>query len=396
MSALLASALGVLLWMHARRQFGLQAATVAIVLYTTSALVFGWMTTVKTYALSALLLFAAFVILDRAVVPLRAGLAGLALGIGIDTRLLLVGAVPAFLVYLLFRSAGRARLVASFTVGLAVGVLPSAGAFAVGPTAFRFDNLGAEAFRSSGGLVGDMSQKAKTIANLFGYGATDHWAAAQFVLLVLFAVAAVATTAWGKPSLSVLVVLFMAITSLLPTPAYTQYFAVIIPILIVTCLGCSRIQNRFMTAGISSAIIIYVLAGAYDYKAYLGPNHFAGADISAVEGVATVIQAHTVSGEEIMVSWPGYLVGTHARAVPGFEDHFSPRTATYMSPALRHRLHFLTPHEIEQLIIAHRARLAVFRTWSTVEPRPDWPDALRHGRWREIGRVVDAGIYQAP
>ncbi len=97
-----------------------------------------------------------------------------------------------------------------------------------------------------------------------------------------------------------------------------------------------------------------------------------------------------------MVSWPGYLLQTHASVVPGFEEHFAPAVAGTLAPARARRLHFLTPAEIERAIESHRSRIAVFRTWATTDPKPDWARALARGKYREIARIGGAGVYRAP
>ncbi len=100
-SALLAVALGGLIYVHVLRRTGRVAAVIALCLFTASGLVFGWLTTVKSYSLSALLLFGAYTLVERASSRRRILLGGVVLGLGIGTRLLLAGAVPAFVVCLL-------------------------------------------------------------------------------------------------------------------------------------------------------------------------------------------------------------------------------------------------------------------------------------------------------
>jgi 4-amino-4-deoxy-L-arabinose transferase-like glycosyltransferase len=64
LSALFATALGTLIYMYGERAFKSRGlALVALFLFGTSAFTLGWDTVVMTYALSALLLFSAFVVL---------------------------------------------------------------------------------------------------------------------------------------------------------------------------------------------------------------------------------------------------------------------------------------------------------------------------------------------
>ena len=396
-SALLAVALGGLLYLHTFRRLGRIAAVIALFLYAASGLVFGWLTTVKSYSLSTVLLFGAYALIDRAASGPRVFLGGIVLGLAIGTRLLIAGAAPAFVVYLL--AAQGARRTGSFVAGIVAGLVPTMVFLLLAPDAFIFDNIGWQGVRSAGGLIGNLPQKLRIAANLFGYGATDREAGLQFALLF---VAATATTLLvvrreRRVPLSALIALAIGITSLLPTPAYTQYFCVAIPFLIVASLELVPSSNRgVLVAGAALAIVIYGAAGAVDYGRYLGSGHYQDAEIGMVERVAAAINANTRPGEKVMVSWPGYLLQTHADAVPGFEEHFAPAVAGTLEPRRRARLHFLTPAAIETAIESHQSRIAVFRTWVTVDPKPDWVNALARGHYRQIARIGGAGVYRAP
>jgi hypothetical protein len=61
-SVLAAVGVGVLLYLHLRTDVGVVPALLAVAIYAGSALVFGFFTLVKTFALSGLLVFAAYVL----------------------------------------------------------------------------------------------------------------------------------------------------------------------------------------------------------------------------------------------------------------------------------------------------------------------------------------------
>jgi 4-amino-4-deoxy-L-arabinose transferase-like glycosyltransferase len=395
LSALLGIALGVLVYAYSLRRFGRSAAFVAVFAYAASALVFGWLTTVKTYSLSGLIVFGAFIVIECAPTRRRMLIGGVVLGLGIGTRLILVGAVPAFLIYLLARR--RLDQATSFLVGLSAGLLPSLVFFALAPDGFLFNNVEYQGVRSSHGLIGDFGQKARILANLVGYGATDREAGIQFLLLLLASVAGAvyAVRRERRVPLAALLALFLGAASLLPTPAYTQYYSIIVPFLIVTALELAPgVRGRILLTGIAAALLVYSIAGAVSYTRYFHNHRYAAANIGAVQRVASVVQGATRPGEAVMVSWPGYLLGTHAVAFPGFENPFTPEAAVTLSPSRAARLHYLTPSQIERLIELRRTRVAVFRTWATVDPKPDWSRALSQGGYRQIARVLDAGVYR--
>jgi hypothetical protein len=82
LSALLASALGTLLYVHVYAQTKKSgAALFAVALFVSNAYVVGWFTAVKTYALCALLVFIAYMLVDR-VTRRSIALCGLSLGFG--------------------------------------------------------------------------------------------------------------------------------------------------------------------------------------------------------------------------------------------------------------------------------------------------------------------------
>src|SRR5919206_380588 len=114
LSALAAAATGALLFLHVERRLGGRPALAGIGLYALSGLVFGYFTIVKTFALASLFLFAAFVLVEAR--RPRWLVAGLLVGLAVDTRLVFAAAVPAFAVL-----AARRRALPSFGGRLAAG-----------------------------------------------------------------------------------------------------------------------------------------------------------------------------------------------------------------------------------------------------------------------------------
>src|SRR5439155_9120076 len=136
-------------------------------------------------------------------------LAGLLVGLAVDTRLVFAAAAPAF------AWAARRRLV-PFAGGLVLGVVPSLVLLALAPHRFLFDNLRYHGEKTTHGLVGDPGQKARTVANLVGYGRSDHAVGLQFALLLVAAAAA----AWllrGRLPLAAGVAALLGVACLLPT-----------------------------------------------------------------------------------------------------------------------------------------------------------------------------------
>jgi 4-amino-4-deoxy-L-arabinose transferase-like glycosyltransferase len=407
LSALLAVGLGVLLYRHSRGRFGAGPAAVGLVLFASSSLVFGWFTVVKTYAFSTLLLFAAYALVERRGEPAGRWAwvgAGAALALALDTRLIFAAAVPPFLWAALRERSGRwFERLAPVAGGLALGLLPALVFFANDPRRFFFDNLQAQGTRSSGGLVGDLPQKAQVAANLLGFGQTEGVVGPQFLLLLLAAAAGIAAVwvARRRVSLAVLLVAFLGGASFLPTPTYPQYFCIVIPFGIVAALEVvegvrARIDRDLglvLRVLVGAGLAAYVSLAAIDVVRYARTHRAFDARIATVERVTSIVDANTRPGEEVLASWPGYLFGSHAKPVPGLENDFSPRNASTISAAKAHRYRMATIADVEGWIAERRTRLVVVRLWSTLPPLPDWEGALARGGYRQLARVGSARIY---
>ncbi len=408
LSALFAIGLGLLLYRHCRHRFGTAPALVGFVLFASTSLVFGWLTVVKTYALSVLLLFAAYMLVERgsAIAGRWAWVgAGTALALALDTRLIFAAAVPPFVWAALRDRSGRwFERVGPLAGGIALGLVPAFAFFAEDPRRFFFDNLQAQGTRSSGGLIGDLPQKARIAANLLGFGQTEGVVGPQFLLLLLAAVGGVAGM-WilrRRVSLAVLLVLFLGAASFMPTPTYPQYFCIVIPFLIVAALELveavrsrlgDRELGRVLVTLLGAFVAAYVGLAVIDVVRYAHSHRDYDPRISTVERVSSIVDANTRPGELVLASWPGYLFGSHARPVPGLENDFSPRNASTISPDKAHRYRMATIADVERWIVERRTRLVVVRLWSTLPPLPDWKGTLGGSGYRQLAQVGSARIY---
>jgi hypothetical protein len=387
LSALLTITVGVLLHWHVRRKLGTVPAAVALLVYASSGFVLGYFTLVKTFALSTLLLFGAYLLAD-------AGLflwAGAALGLALDTRLLFAAAIPAFGVVAL-----TARRAPALVAGL-VALAPAAVLVALHPSAWYFDSLRYDALRTSHGLVGDVHQKAQTAATLLGVEPTDRALGIQFLLLTAACVAAlVLARGRARSSFALAIAASLGIVSLFPTPTYVQYFSVTVPFLAV---GVAELVARtrpnvgaLLFGGVCGAVYLAATGFAVrhftDYDALLRPS------IGSVRAVAKRVEDESSPGERVLSSWPGYLIGTHAWALPDYTNQFAPVAAAKISPAERRRFHVASESELEQRIRERDVRLVVYRNWVTSPPFARWGAALRAGRYRLLATVETARIFR--
>lgn len=403
LAAFFASLIGLLLYRHLASRFGGRLAAAGVAFYVSSDLVFGWFTTVKTQVLSTFLLFFAFAVVSNARLgSSKSWLAGgILLGLAIDTRLIVAAAAPVFL-WAAWRTATPARSAAvRFLGGLAVGVVPSLLFFAMDPRSFYFDNLGYHAGRSSSGLVGDFMQKVRLVENLLGIG-TPSGGMPQFLLLALTAVAGGAAfhALTGRVPLSLAVASSVGLASLLPTPTYSQYFAVAVPFLVAGIVESAAMirehvqqqrQERLLHAlrlavvPAAAAYLLFAALGLYDLMR-LYPDQ----RIGTIQSVATTIDRLAEPDEHVLATWPGYIFGSDALPVPGMENDFAPNAAAGVSPEEARRYDLASAADVERMIENRVPRIVVLKIWQTTPPVPDWDGALRRGRYKletEVGGV---------
>jgi hypothetical protein len=205
----------------------------------------------------------------------------------------------------------------------------------------------------------------------------------------------------GHVPLWFLVAALLAVTALLPTPTYTQYFVTTVPFLIVGVVELARSVGD----GPPAARTLFAAAGAVWLLAYLvfAPVEYVRIVRATpedrpyhVQEVADFIDARTRPGEEVLASWPGYLFGTHARPVPGLENDFGPHDAEPLEPAEARRNHLITDEQVEALIRARRTRLVVVKLWHVLPPVPDYDGAARAAGYRLVTELNGARIYEAP
>jgi len=380
LSLLLAVATGVVLYLHVLRRRGSRPiAAAALALYTLSALVLGYFTIVKTFALATFALVAAFALVDSRPRP-RWFLAGLLVGFAVDTRLVFAAAVPAFAVV-------ARRRVSRFALGLAIGLVPSVVAFVLAPHQFVFDNLRYHGEKTTHGLVGDPGQKLRTAANLVGFGKTDHALGLQFALLAV----ATAIALWAlrrRLPLAAGIGALLGVACFLPTPTYLQYFCVAVPFMVLT------LAEALSERALALVLVPYAVAAAFAYAHLVDTSPLLKPSLASIQKVSDLVQRESAPGEVVLSSWPGYMFGTHAESWPDYSNHFAPAAAAHVSAAEARRLHVVSEPQLEAAIAARRPRLVVYRNWITTEPFARWDGPLRRGRYRLVDTLETARIYR--
>jgi hypothetical protein len=386
LSALFAVALGSLLYATLASRFGSRLGALGVLLYSSSALVFFWFPTLKTYVVPTFLLFAAYVVVARQVhVPSRRWfLAGVLVALAVDSRLLFASAVPAFAwgAVQAWRAREGTRPLVTLGSGVVVGLAPAWFFLVLDPSRFTYDSLRAYG-QTSSGLIGDLDQKVRVLENLVGIG-TPAGAVPQFLLLIIGGVTAalVLHVVCGGLPLSLVIAACLAVGNLAPTPTYAQYFCTTVPFLVVAIVelagtlrerlraiedpGLARMIGVLMAVG----TVAYVVIGAAELERSVGL--YPDQRISSVRPIARIVDDQSEPGERVMASWPGYLFETDALPVKGLESDFAPLAASFLTPAqARHHLR-ASVDEIERMIREHTTRVVVVKMWHVGEPIPDW------------------------
>jgi hypothetical protein len=376
LSVIFALALGALICHHAARRFAsLWIGAVAVLAFASTRFVSTWFSTTKTYALSTLLLFGAFMLLDRDArsrTPLRWLAAGVLLGLAIGVRGIFAATVPVFLILLWRdRTAGRSRA-GHWVAGLALGLLPSLILLIVAPSQFVFGNIGFHAVRSEGGLVGNLDQKLDIVSDVLSQP--------EYVALLVLTAIAIAVRLANRrpPPLAFWLAAALGVASLLPTPTYAQYACTTVPFLIFTALelvppirarlarpGAAR-YRKWALVGVGVLALTFVIEGARGIQRAHRDNashlqFFEEIKLSGVDAVADAIDAETAPGERVLAFRPVYIFLSEADQVPGFENDEAPVAADIgdISEADAERLKLITNGRLEALIRNHGVRLIV-------------------------------------
>ena len=425
-TALLAVLTGVLLYQYVADSVGKRSlALLAAALYCFSTISLGWCTVAKTHALATFLVMAALVLLPRAGQPgnrRRYLLSGLLLGLAVDTRLLFLAGALA-VVIALWRSAGsrseRSTRIGWLLVGVGVGLLPNLWFIAANAGNYFFCNLGYHSLRTQFGLIGGLGQKFFTLLQLAGAAKGGGNISLQFPLLLLANCYYLVLAGLLRKRLSVAcwVAAALAMVSLLPTPTFVQYFAVVAPFLIINSVlmvgwlgdvGREAVVRRSLTALLAILLAAYLLVTPLDLTRYLFPRTEPGVSgagalnwqIATVAEVARRVDALTVPGEAVLTWWPGYLVESHSVALPKLENHFGLWVADQAAAAGRRlsqaeldRYRLISEAEIAEHLRERTTRVVVLGNWVSDEAKARYRSLLAESGYRLVSELYDTQIY---
>jgi hypothetical protein len=381
LSALLTTLLGAAMYVHVCRETGRWfAGLITLVLYVSSAHVFGWFPAVKTFALSSLLLFAAYTIIARYSAKYPNGafaFAGVLLGLSADVRLYFAGLLPLLMLWILTAPVVRQRRMSLVWLlgGFALAVAPNLYFLALAPDVYVFDNIGYHSVRTSEGLIGGLSGKLETMRMLLlTRGSGNGFQIGILFILSGFLIFLKNTSA---TRLAFYIAGLMTLISLLPTPSFVQYFCVPVPFLIVGVVcGVSDLLARLrksrarqlVTAGWAILLVAFIGVSIKDFRRFLQngkgmagilPNVVVNYKVDSVIAMSKRIDDLAKPGEPVMCLWPGYVVQTKANPAPGFENNTGRDYTRQISPEQMAKLHIVPQRQVEEQIAAHIPRMVV-------------------------------------
>jgi hypothetical protein len=401
LSGLIAVGIGVLVFEHAfrasrRRAVGLAAAA----LYAAAGMTLGWLTIVKTYGLALLLLLAALLVLQT-----RARFASLACGallaLAAGVRLYVVVAFAAAALHLLRRENPRPlRELGLLAAGGVLGLVPLLPAILGDWEAFSFGAFRFYGMREYGqsGFVTGFAQKLEILATVLPLR-TMAPGTVQLAGLLLLAVAALLSRQTPRNAVVAYTWLALFVTSLVPSPAYAQYFCMLVPLLAIEgAVLLGTLPLRPLAPLLAPAAALYLAMGVYDVRRFAsdgtnvpGVYHPANAINWKIASVVELGRALDAQNAEVGASWwPGYFATTRTPIVTELANDFAIHASARLTPAGRQRFHVTTDTQMLEMIKTRRPRLWVAGNWA-----PPEATLLPASGFRQAAQVGAARLFVA-
>ena len=414
LSALFSIALGIALYRQVARITGQETlAFLATVAFAFTGLILGWYPLVKTYAFATLMLFLAYAILD-APVRWKYFVSGLCLGLAVDTRFYLLVVVFTLAVEVVRREPGRAavRQLGWLVAGLAGALGPNLVLFLASPDAFIFNVLGHHAIRTAeSGAIGDFAQKLYAVQVMLGLAGNEGATSLQFGMLLLLNLGLVVSRVRRRRPLppSVSIAALLLLVSLLPTPVYVQYACIPVPFMIVNAAllvadligkpGAETITGRRLKGVLALLLAVYVAVSAAEvHRDVIGRDTpLLRADdwrIPTINRVARAIDREITAANPLVITWwPGYLIESKAKILPGTENHFNLWYSIHLTPDETGRYKYISSEELAWHIMHHTANVVVLGNWLW-DLKPRYRQILVDSSYVMIDKIGEAEIYR--
>lgn len=346
-------------------------ALLGVLFFATSVFIFPWLPTAQTYGPSITFLLISLFFVTREKFSLRSIFScGLFLGLTVDVRIFFIGLLPFFLGYLWIRSEHSfekfKRFAFFFLLGLGLALLPHLFFFLLDPQAYWFNNLGYHLTRSGRTVGESLEHKFQVAQVLSGLRPSQKFGGYQFALFFwgwgLVGIVSLVTR--KAPSFSFFLALGLLVLHFLPEPTYVQYFSTVFPFFLLAVFeSLQSVFREKSVAALSLGAFIFLLSLSHfsidvirytqTGKGVLGiPSEKLAEErkLSFLRTVSRELNAALPSGAQVAPLWPGYLIGTHLVASPGFENHFTFRAGGQLGEEARGKFHVLRLDEVLSMI----------------------------------------------
>jgi hypothetical protein len=359
----------VLLWLvfsHVRSTQGSSGAVLAVILVGFASLVAPWLAVAKTYALTTVLLFGAYAALMKSVrerIGFFAFVAGLCFGLCVSTRLL-VAPCSLIFVWILWRRGGL-RFFGLWLLGGLLGLAPAIFFAVLDPAAFWFNNIAYHGLRSNHSWSFQAFKKLELLALLFGLDGRLTGPGLQLLLLTTLAVIqSFWSIARGRTiDAALLFAVIIFVVSILPNPAFVQYFVVAVPFLAVAATQwiAEMLERAQVSGGWLRSLGVMVLA-AVGLAVYCMAPHFPLKPIvqlSDASDIAAVLRTRLQKDDVVLSFWPGFLLETTQPSASGFENHFALRVASQLEQPVREKFRLATFTDAKELVVSAQVKAVV-------------------------------------
>ncbi|MGO9570243.1 MAG: ArnT family glycosyltransferase [Desulfomonilaceae bacterium] len=426
LSAVFAVSLGLAIFLQTIRLTGRRkAGLIALLLFSFNTLALLWLTVIKTYALSSMLLFLAFAVIPdneerNSSSRLSYFMAGTLVGLSFLSRSIFVLAALPFVSNILRLQCppkNRLARLCLFVCGLLLVGFTIMPFMAASPEGFAFGNFGYHSSLIDFNLTTMIQQKIDLLRNQFLSNSEASGANIQFLILMLLNLVGIQRGLYknAKVALSFDIVLCMFVATLLIPGAHIQYFVTLVPFLAFNSacavdglsldsrwgLRTSGIRSvRILLIGIMCAYIAACPINLYNITVsgagvpgVQGEKDVVDLRIDTIKSISLEIDKHSVSGQQVLTWWPGYLVESVASPMPGMENQFGVEAAHSLTEIQRMSLRVCSEEEIANIIRSSTAKLVVVGNccWGQAE----WRALLKKKGYRIVSRIAHTEIYEA-
>lgn len=416
LSAACAVGIAQLLYLHLRRNFGENLALVGMLSFSFSSLALPWLSVLKTYGFSQLLIMSAFFWLAKGSGgdSLKCFISGVFLGCALGVRIYLAILAPVYCLWIMSRErGGRSRVALVFALGVLLGALPVCMYWWAYPTQFVFDNFLYHTQRSYHEASWNVTlDKFLTIIWMLGGSLADlNLEGLEFLALFLPAILVVLDCVKRRaiPSLSLLTAFTLTAVSFLPSPVQPQYFCIVVPFLIINCCEAVYIfgrsvgykGNNFRLGTVLLLSCWLILSGSSTFYRFIisGVNvpgvreigNTPSWKISTIREVGAAVDSLAPLDHHVLSWWPGYFFETKARLVSGLENHFAAGSWNFLSAQERKFFGVVTHDEIASMITEQIPCVVVAGNW-VFKHREIEALLLAHA-YRQVDQIKNAKLY---